>query len=314
MTTLLVATLIGEIFGTGQATRREVKLRHCFLTVREDVFIKYDSRSGPLTVGYGADKVRFGPELMFGWALGDAFASQADEPIYLIKTAWGGRDLAVNFRPPRSGEGGYSGVRPSQYGQNYRDMVEGVEQGLEAIASIIPGYNETIGYQISGFCWFQGWNDMIDEAKVDEYAYNLANLMRDVAAEWQSPEIPIIVGELGMHGLNYTGRGAGRVNGMRQAEREVPALPEFRSHALFVPTAQYAVLNGTTYNGDYHYYGRADTYYHIGKAMGEGMVKLLWRSQRLKKLRGSVGSEYRMGVETLLKSLGGFSKTRWCGI
>jgi len=226
---------------------------------RKDVFIKYDSRSGPLTVGYGADKKRFGPELMFGWELGDALAnrSDVDEPIYLIKTAWGGRDLAVNFRPPRSGEGDYSGVLPSQYGQNYRDMAEGVQEGLEAMSSIIPGYNTTIGYQISGFCWFQGWNDMIDGKKVNEYAYNLANLVRDVAAQWQFSKMPIIVGELGMHGLNYTGRGADRVNGMRQAEREVPALPEFRSHALFVPTAQYAVLNGTTYNGGYHYNGRA---------------------------------------------------------
>ena len=31
-----------------------------------------------------------------------------------------------------------------------------------------------------------------------------------------------------------------------------------------------------------------DTYYHIGKAMGEGMVKLLRRSEKHTKLRGSI--------------------------
>lgn len=42
----------------------------------------------------------------------------------------------------------------------------------------------------------------------------------------------------------------------------------------FVPTAQYAVLNGTTYNGIYHYNGRADTYFYIGQAMGRAMIDL----------------------------------------
>ena len=98
---------------------------------------------------------------------------------------------------------------------------------------------------------------MLDMAKVQEYAYNLANLLRDISTEWQVPHMPVVIGELGMHGLNYTGQGAERVHALRQAQREVPALPEFRSRALFVTTKQYAVLNGTKYNGDYHYGGRA---------------------------------------------------------
>ena len=101
------------------------------------------------------------------------------------------------------------------------------------------------------------WNDMLELNKVQEYAYNLANLLRDISAEWQLPQLPVIIGELGMHGVNYTGHGADRVYAMRQAERQVPALPEFRSRALFVPTSPYVVLNGTTYNGQFHYNGRA---------------------------------------------------------
>jgi hypothetical protein len=35
------------------------------------------------------------------------------------------------------------------------------------------------------------------------------------------------------------------------------------------------VANETSYNGGYHYYGRADTYFHIGKAFGDGMLQLM---------------------------------------
>ncbi|NBO93620.1 MAG: sialate O-acetylesterase, partial [Planctomycetia bacterium] len=66
--------------------------------VRDDVFIKYFERKGPLTIGYGA-KGRSGVELEFGTAMGNHFA----EPVLLIKTAWGGHSLMKNFRPPSAG-------------------------------------------------------------------------------------------------------------------------------------------------------------------------------------------------------------------
>ena len=41
----------------------------------------------------------FGPELQFGHVLGDYF----DNQVLLIKTAWGGKSLYRDFRPPSSG-------------------------------------------------------------------------------------------------------------------------------------------------------------------------------------------------------------------
>jgi hypothetical protein len=86
-----------------------------------------------------------------------------------------------------------------------------------------------------------------------------------------------VVGELGMHGEHPEGRGADRTLALRVAQRQACA----RDVACqFVPTAQYAVLNGTTYNGIYHYNGRADTYFYIGQAMGRAMIKQL-RSKKI---------------------------------
>ncbi len=73
--------------------------------VREDVFVRFRNKqgvmAGGLTIGftgYGSDRSRhhIGPELQIGHQLGDAI----DGPVLLIKTAWGGKSLYKDFRPP----------------------------------------------------------------------------------------------------------------------------------------------------------------------------------------------------------------------
>jgi hypothetical protein len=76
-----------------------------------------------------------------------------------------------------------------------------------------------------------------------------------------------------MHGEHPEGHGADRVLAMRAAQRR--ACERHAPTCRFVPTAPFAVLNGTTYNGIYHYNGRADTFFYIGQAMGRAMIELL---------------------------------------
>jgi hypothetical protein len=259
--------------------------------IRQNVFMKYNDVYGNLTVGHGfAANDRFGPELGFGWVMGDAAAApikpaEQEHPVYIIKAAWGGRSLAVDFRPPASGEGNYPSIKPHVYGWEYREMMATIEDGLNQIATVVPGYvNNSSRFEIAGFVWFQGWNDMISLPFVEEYGYNLANLMRDIRKELDAPHLPMVVGELGMHGANYHGQGADRVLRMRAAQKAATLLPEFRSSSRFVPTTPYVVLNDTkTYGGNYHYNGRADTYYHIGKAFGRAMLALLAENEFMAK-------------------------------
>ncbi len=55
--------------------------------------------SGPLTTGYGARPTAFGPEYAFGIMM----EKQLDQPILIIKTAWGGKSIHYDFRPPSAG-------------------------------------------------------------------------------------------------------------------------------------------------------------------------------------------------------------------
>jgi hypothetical protein len=55
--------------------------------------------NGPLSTGYGARPSAFGPEYAFGIMLEKAL----DQPVLIIKTAWGGKSIHYDFRPPSSG-------------------------------------------------------------------------------------------------------------------------------------------------------------------------------------------------------------------
>lgn len=87
-------------------------------TVRNDVWVRYQREkqpllAGPLSVGFAVygDKHHFGPELQFGHVVGDFFSEQ----VLLVKTAWGGKSLYKDFRPPSSG---------GETGKYYTKMIE----------------------------------------------------------------------------------------------------------------------------------------------------------------------------------------------
>lgn len=130
--------------------------------VRDDVWIWYLGRKGGLTAGYGAKNDRIGPELQFGHVMGDCF----DNQVLLIKTAWGGKSLAKDFRPPSSG---------GQVGPYYTQMLKHVTDVLTNLDKYFPDYDGR-GYELAGFGWHQGWNDRVNQAFNDEYEKNLATL------------------------------------------------------------------------------------------------------------------------------------------
>jgi len=249
---------------------------------RDDVFIKYndDRGQGKLGLGYGTPTNRFGPELEFGHVVGNAF----EEKVLIIKCAWGGRALAVRFRPPSSGKGDYTKRNrqtkeleplPEEiYGEAYRDTIRIVKESLANIDQIVPGYEKEDGYELSGFVFFQGFNDIIDQKKMDEYGQNLENLVRDVRQDLDAPKLPFVIGELGQQGVEPEKRYAEKHFTFRKMQEDVSKLPEFQGNVAFVKTSPYIVKDGESFDGGYHYYGRADTFFHIGHAFGEAMVDL----------------------------------------
>ena len=181
---------------------------------RDDVWVKFLDRKGNLTVGYGSPKC-IGPELEFGTVVGDRY----DEQVLLIKTAWGGRSLYRDFRPPSAGlppdavlekmladerkkkpDAKLDGVK-KPFGASYRAMLDEVNGTLADLKKDFPSYAGQ-GYEIAGFVWFQGWNDMINADATAEYTSNLTHLIRDVRKDLKAPGLPVVIGQMGVDGAN----------------------------------------------------------------------------------------------------------------
>lgn len=78
-----------------------------------------------------------------------------------------GRDLSIACRPPTAGIGNYFGVEPMTYyidaGVSWNDYSSDIGP---RVAQYSTNYNATIGYQLAGMGWFQGWNDILERPKV----------------------------------------------------------------------------------------------------------------------------------------------------
>jgi alpha-galactosidase len=260
---------------------------------RDDVWIKYWDKRGPLTVGYGSPEDRIGPELGFGRVVGE----KLKEPVLIIKVAWGGQSLARDFRPPSSGLPSEEKLKEilertntnnrkrnqpevtlddikKLYGQRYRDMIAEVRATLADIKNVYPAYQEQ-GYELSGLVWFQGFNDVINDEFRAEYGENMIHFVRDVRKDLGVKDLPVVIGELGMEGVEVNPRYAHKHYAVRAAQEAPSKMPEFKGTVAFAKTAPLVVMDGKQYDGGYHYRGRADTFYKIGEAFGAAMLPML---------------------------------------
>jgi len=232
--------------------------------VRDDVWIHYLDRKGPLTVGFGAGPDCIGPELGFGNVVGDA----TREPVLLVKLAWGGKSLAEDFRPPSSG---------GTVGPYYTEVVRLANAVLANVGEEFPELKGR-AVQLAGFGWHQGWNDRINGAFVQEYERNMANFIRDIRKDLGAPNLPFVIAETGMGGHEEKNE---RALDLMRAQAAVAQHPEFKGNVAFVGTrAFWRLAEVSPSDQGYHWNSSGETYYLIGDAMGRAMTDLLRRGTR----------------------------------
>jgi len=226
--------------------------------VRDDVKIWYLGRTGGLTVGYGARADRIGPELQFGHVLGDHY----DNPVLLIKLAWGGKSLAKDFRPPRAG---------GTVGPYYSELLKQTREVLTTLATLFPQW-EGRPYELAGFGWHQGWNDRVNQAFNDEYEKNVAHFIRDIRKDLGVDDLPFVIAETGMAGRQETHP---RALSLMRAQAAVAQYEEFKGNVAFVGTKDFYRPKEVSPSGQsYHWNTNAETYCLIGEAMAQAMLEL----------------------------------------
>ena len=268
---------------------------------RDDVWIKFLDRKGKLTVGYGSPKC-IGPEFEFGTVVGDHYT----EPVLIIKTAWGGRSLYRDFRPPsaklpadsvlekmlaamkkqKGKENATLDDVKKLFGASYRAMMDEIHGTLADVKKVVPGYAGQ-GHEIAGFVWFQGWNDMINSDATAEYTANLTHFIRDVRKDLKSPRLPFVSGQFGVDGT----KPSPKARQFKDAQAAVMDLQEFKGNVALVKTdafwdtdAEAVFKKGWRQHLDewnrvgsdypYHYLGSPKTMCKIGRAFGFAILQL----------------------------------------
>ena len=278
--------------------------------VRDDVLIRFGDRHGGLTIGYGSPN-RTGMELEFGTQLGNHF----QEPVLLIKTAWGGHSLYRKFRSPSAGmpseerlkqelENAQKSVRKRNeknnrddplptlqgiaevYGSSYRSMLGQVRDTEKNYATMFPTLKGK-QLEIAGFVWFQGWNDQYNGAEL-EYASNMKHFIHDVREEFDEPNLPFVIAVMGQNGSKPA---KNAMLTIQQAQLAMESLPEYQGNVKAVrtdvlidkqaetlfPTWRDNVEQWERTGSDfpYHYLGSAIWFNRIGQATSAAMLELL---------------------------------------
>ena len=312
---------LGHQIDTGDEDRRALfrHLRKDGEWVRsDDVWMVYKDRKGALSGGFGVGAGFFGVE----WGMGLQLGKHHGEKVLLVKTSWGGASIRRKFRPPSSGSGEDlaraeydrkladwerkkekkpEAKKPeledveSEYGVNYRRMVDTLRETLDDIEAIVPGSKKG-KWKLAGFVWFQGYNDQFGGAH-EEYGTHLANLIRDVRKEFASPKLPVVIGQMG-HGGSVDERKRRELKpigepqrAIQEAQARVAESPEFRDTVRLVRTdvfwdwkAQAVFDKGWREHVEewkkigahfpYHYLGSPYTFFKVGDAFGGAMIEL----------------------------------------
>lgn len=268
---------------------------------RDDVWVANEGVYQKLQPGFGGRSNynvlgnNIGPEYSFGYYMGEAL----DEQVLLIKYGPGGQSLCVNFRPPSAGVP--TGKKPEEVGNQYRVLTGYVHETLDNLKAKFPSYDEKTGYEIAGFVWFQGYNDQFDEVGRKEYGSNLVHLIKDLRTEFKAPKMKVVVGVMGVNGVDNE---LGKQKDVRDGQRFINTVPELKGNARAIESAplcnpeivairtagwlnkqrdlkknpitpeEQAMLDRATSSQGYHYYGEGRFFLLLGKAFADTMLEL----------------------------------------
>ena len=225
-----------------------------------DAYTDLNEQTGKLTAGFGAGDNKIGPEFTFGLTMEKLLG----EPVLIIKTSWGGRSLHTDFRPPSAGQYVWSDYELNEHKQRgddlnkakaekseasgvyYREMIKHVRYVLGDIQRVMPEYDKQQGYELAGFVWFQGFNDLVsswtyeNDSKpggYDLYRDLLVHLIRDVRNDLSAPKLPFVIGVMGIGGEKEGAKPPQLF--FRQAQAAPAVLPEFQGNVIAVQTSPF---------------------------------------------------------------------------
>jgi carbohydrate esterase-like sialic acid-specific acetylesterase len=149
---------------------------------------------------YERDRI-FGPELLFGIALSEAWP---EEKILLIKLSAGATSLYGSWNPD------WLVDKATAMGEESEPKLYSVL--TDYVQQVLADY-EKDQYEICAMLWVQGETDSRNETAAAEYGDNLHNLVKSIREDMRREALPFLLLQVG-HGAV--------VQGMKRTAREVP--------------------------------------------------------------------------------------------
>ena len=240
-------------------------------SVRDDAWIWYN-RDGTLvkgghTVGYGVDANNIGPELQFGHAMGQHYGQK----VLLIKTAWGGKSLQTDFRPPSAGWDFDVPGKAGDKGYYFTEMLKDVLDATVNLQTHFPAYNPADGFEIAGFAWHQGFNDLISTSASAEYEANMEKFIKDLRLAVGVPNLPFVIATTGQSDpVSYS-----TLEQAQLAMENFTKYPAFNGNVAVVDAKPFWIpVSSSPADEGYHWNRNAKTYCMIGDALAGEMLGL----------------------------------------
>lgn len=116
-----------------------------------------------------------GPEVSFGYEMHAAFPN---DDIYLVKWSYGGTSLGADWKP---------GDDPGWCYREFRSAAQAAIKNLDD-AQLAPA--------VAGMLWMQGEADAANPDLTPSYQTNLAEFIAAVRKEFNTPEMPFVLGRI----------------------------------------------------------------------------------------------------------------------
>ena len=213
---------------------------------------------------------------------------RAQKEVGPLQAAWGGKDVWCDFRSPSAGDFNWAERqmktreeregRSREVGAFFNAMVDNIEVGLHQ-AQVHLGRDDL---ELKGLVWFQGWNDYcqwpVEEAGspcgrgiIERYPHNLKHMLCDLREALNATTLPIVIGELGVHGSDVPkSRSGWALRAFRTAQSETASQLD---HCCLAPTASFWDAQATDH-WECHYNGSAKSYLRMGRTFALHLLAL----------------------------------------
>ncbi|MBT7065553.1 MAG: sialate O-acetylesterase [Verrucomicrobia bacterium] len=234
-------------------------------------------------------KGNIGPEIGIGHHVGNV----TDAPVMILKSCIGNRSLGWDLLPPGSPRysvdgqecPGYMETVKSKKDKTIVPFVAGgdclqwyagkqydsdIGAAKKVLANLDKHYPGAKGYQVAGFCWWQGDKDFRNKAHAAKYEDNLIALFKALKKDFDCPDAKLVIATLGQTKKDADGTLGQIINAMFNVA-DSSKYPENKGKvATFYSNP---VSKGGSSSG--HYSKHAETYMNVGEGMGAAMAELL---------------------------------------